>query len=93
MPRWRGDARELYYWALDGRIMAVSVNGAGSAFQSSTPVALFQVQPPTLRTNDINIDVMADGKRFLFVEPIERVQSQPLTFVSDWVAAAKRPSN
>ncbi len=58
-PRWRGDARELYYCVPDGRIMAVAVNGTGAAFQSAAPVALFQVQPPLLRSNDINFDVTA----------------------------------
>ena len=24
MPRWRGDGREIYYWALDGTFMAVA---------------------------------------------------------------------
>lgn len=90
MPRWRGDGRELYYWALDGTIMAAGVNGAGSAFQSSTPVPLFQVQAPTMRTNDINFDVTRDGQRFLLVEPVERAQSQPLILITDWLAAAKR---
>jgi hypothetical protein len=93
MPRWRGDGRELYYWALDGKIMAAPIDGTGSAFQKSTPVVLFQVQPPTLRTNDINFDVTRDGQRFLFIEPVERVQSQPLTFVTDWLAATKRVPN
>ena len=92
MPRWRRDGRELYYWALDGRIMAVDVDGSGPAFQASTPRELFKVQPPTLRTNDISFDVMPDGQRFLIVEPVERVQSQPLTFITDWLAAVSRRS-
>ena len=90
MPRWRSDAHELYYWALDGTIMAATVNGAASAFQSSTPVPLFQVQAPTMRTNDINFDVTRDGQRFLLVEPVERAQTQPLVLMTDWLAAAKR---
>ena len=89
MPRWRGDGREIYYWALDGTFMAVQVDGSGSAFRYSTPTPLFQVQPPTLRTNDINFDVTRDGERFLILEPVERVRSQPLTFVTNWLAAAK----
>jgi eukaryotic-like serine/threonine-protein kinase len=93
MPRWRRDGRELYYWALDGKIMAVDVDGAGSVFQASTPRVLFQVQPPTLRTNEISFDVTRDGQRFLLVEPVERAQSQPLMFVTDWFAATKRPLN
>jgi Tol biopolymer transport system component len=92
MPRWRRDGRQLYYWALDGRIMAVDVNDAGSSFQASSPVELFKVQPPTLRTNDISFDVTDNGQRFLIVEPVERVQTQPLTFITDWLAAVGRRS-
>jgi Tol biopolymer transport system component len=92
MPRWRRDSRQLYYWALDGRIMAVDVNDAGSSFQASSPVELFKVQPPTLRTNDISFDVTDNGQRFLIVEPVERVQTQPLTFITDWLAAVGRRS-
>jgi Tol biopolymer transport system component/predicted Ser/Thr protein kinase len=90
MPRWRRAGKEIYYWALDGRIMAVEVNGAGAVFQASTPRELFRVQAPMLRTNDISYDVTADGQRFLLVEPVERVQTQPLTFVTDWLASVKR---
>jgi dipeptidyl aminopeptidase/acylaminoacyl peptidase/predicted Ser/Thr protein kinase len=90
MPRWRRDGKEIYYWALDGRIMAVEVNGDGPVFQSSAPRELFKIHAPTLRTNDISFDVTPDGLRFLVVEPVERVQTQPLTFVTDWLASAKR---
>jgi dipeptidyl aminopeptidase/acylaminoacyl peptidase len=90
MPRWRRDGRELYYWALDGRIMAVEVNPSGSMFKSSTPTPLFQVQPPTLRTNDISFDVTPDGRRFVIIEPVERLQLQPLHVVTDWLASVKR---
>ena len=89
MPRWRGDGREIYYWALDGTFMAVQVDGSGSAFRYSTPTPLFRVQPPTLRTNDISFDVTRDGQRFLILEPVERARSQPLSIVTNWLAAAK----
>jgi hypothetical protein len=49
----------------------------------------FQTTPPTLRTNDINFDVTADGQRFLLVEPAERTGSQPLTVTSGWAIAAR----
>jgi eukaryotic-like serine/threonine-protein kinase len=86
MPRWKADGRELYYWALDGTIMAAAVDGSGTAFKSSPPLPLFQVQPPIMRTNDISFDVSADGQRFLIVEPVERARSQPLNLVTNWLA-------
>jgi Tol biopolymer transport system component len=90
MPRWRGDGREIYYWGLDGRIMAAAVDGRGAAFTWSAPTALFQTAMPTLRTNDISFDVSADGQRFLVAEPSERIGTPPLIVVTDWVAALRR---
>ena len=89
MPRWRRDGGELYYWALDGTFMAAKVDNSGSAFRWSTPTPLFRVQPPTLRTNDISFDVTRDGQRFLILEPVERARSQPLSLITNWLAAAK----
>jgi eukaryotic-like serine/threonine-protein kinase len=90
MPRWRRDGSELYYWALDGTFMAAKVDNSGSAFRWSTPAPLFRVQPPTLRTNDISFDVTRDGQRFLILEPVERARSQPLSILTNWLAAAKK---
>jgi Tol biopolymer transport system component len=84
MPRWRRDGRELYYWALDGRLMAVPVDGSGAAFLASPPLSLFQSHRPTMRTNDIEFDVTRDGLRFLMVEPSEATTFQSLSFVTDW---------
>jgi Tol biopolymer transport system component/predicted Ser/Thr protein kinase len=89
MPRWRRDGKELFYWGLDGRIMASEVDGTGKAFKWSTPVVLFEAGAPTLRTNDINFDVTPDGQRLLIVEPAERSGSEPLMVVTDWLAATR----
>ena len=89
MPRWRRDGKELYYWALDGRMMAAQViDTSGPAFQWSTPVELFRTVPPTLRTNDISFDVTPDGQRFLLVEPATHGESQLLMIVTDWLRAS-----
>jgi Tol biopolymer transport system component len=86
MPRWRRDGREIYYWALDGRMMAVPVDGAGTAFIASPAQTLFQVHRPTMRTNDIEFDVNSDGSRFLLVEPSEATTFQSLSLVTNWRA-------
>jgi hypothetical protein len=94
MPRWRRDGQELYYWALDGRMMAAAVvDGTGPAFKWSAPVALFDAGPPTLRTNDINFDVTPDGQRFLFAEAAPQAGSQSLMVVTDWLRASAQTSN
>lgn len=86
MPRWRKDGRELYYWALDGHMMAVPVDGSGSAFRASAAIPLFQVHPPTLRTNTLDFDVSPDGGRFLLIEPAEQTAYQSLRVITTWLA-------
>ena len=68
-PRWRGDGRELFYLAPDGKLMAVDVT-TSARFQAGTPSPLFQTPPGTLA-----VDAAADGKRFLLVAPggVERI--------------------
>ena len=41
-PRWRGDGKELYYMAPDGKLMAVEVKATSESFEHGTPQALFQ---------------------------------------------------
>jgi dipeptidyl aminopeptidase/acylaminoacyl peptidase len=45
MARWRGDAKEIFYLSLDGKMMAVQVSGERPSFQSSTPELLFNAAP------------------------------------------------
>ncbi|HEX5216782.1 MAG TPA: protein kinase [Vicinamibacterales bacterium] len=89
MPRWRADGTELYFWSLDGRLMAASIDGSGTALTWTPPVKLFQAAPPPLRTNDITFDVAANGERFLVVEPAERVGAEPIRLMTNWVAATR----
>ena len=77
-PRWRGDGREIYYLAPDGKMMAVSVD-AGSTFTAGAPSALFQTPPGALLG-----DVSADGTRFLLVTPVGPSASTPFTVVLNW---------
>ena len=44
-PRWRADGKELYYYSLDGRLMAVSVTGGGASLTTGTPTVLFAFRP------------------------------------------------
>jgi eukaryotic-like serine/threonine-protein kinase len=89
-PRWRGDGKELYYLSLDGKVMAVNVRTDGDAFQYSAPRLLFTLS--TLARGFVygTYHVTRDGRRFLFVEPPVAAESQPLTLVTNWLAAAKR---
>jgi hypothetical protein len=83
-PRWRGDGRELFYLATNGKMMAVDVM-AGQEFQAGTPAPLFQTPPGTIVG-----DSAADGKRFLLVTPVGPSASVPFTVVLNWMAGLKR---
>ena len=50
-PKWRRDGRELYYLALDGKLMAVPVK-ADRAFEAGTPSPLFEM--PLIRSKQKN---------------------------------------
>jgi serine/threonine protein kinase len=84
-PRWRGDGKELYYLAPDGKLMAVEI-ATDPVFQAGVPKALFQTPPRygELRSIWHTWDLTSDGKRFLFVVPTERA---PFTVVLNWQAA------
>jgi len=83
-PRWRGDGRELFYLAPDGKMMAVEVT-AGPEFRGGTPAPLFQTPSGTIVG-----DVTADGRRFLLVTPIGPSASAPFTVVLNWTAGLKK---
>ena len=83
-PRWRGDGKELFYLAPDGKMMAVEVM-AGPEFRGGTPAPLFQTPPGAIVG-----DVTADGKRFLLVTPVGPSASAPFTVVLNWTAGSKK---
>jgi dipeptidyl aminopeptidase/acylaminoacyl peptidase len=86
--RWRRDGRELFYVALDGRLMAVAI-GISSNAQApdvGTPVALFV--PPlggAVQQGDARHQYMvaSDGQRFLVATVTEEANS-PITVILNW---------
>ncbi len=68
-PRWRGDGKELFFEAADGKMMAVPVRavaGTRPFLDAGTPVALFDAHlSPSPANNEFEYDVTPDGKRFL----------------------------
>jgi eukaryotic-like serine/threonine-protein kinase len=91
-PRWRGDGKELFFEAADGKTMPVPVKaqaGTKAAFEAGTPVALFDAHmAPSV---DFNYDVTTDGKLFL-IDTIgdSGAASPPLTVVTNWQAGLKK---
>jgi Tol biopolymer transport system component len=89
-PRWRADGRELYYVALDGKLMAVAVT-TGQVFQAGVPKPLFQTPVAHKEFGVIGVpDVAADGKRFLFEVPADQTAQPPFIVVQNWQAGLKK---
>jgi hypothetical protein len=46
LPQWRTDGKELFYYGIDGKLMAVAVKANGSNFEAGSP------NPPFRRALD-----------------------------------------
>ncbi len=90
--RWRRDAKELFYIALDGKLMAVPlrVASAGTGLEAGTPRALFAMQVGgPLQTNSRQQYVVSpDGQRFL-VNTLTEDATSPITLILNWAARSE----
>jgi dipeptidyl aminopeptidase/acylaminoacyl peptidase len=86
-PRWRRDGKELFYIALDHKLMAVSVK-TGATFEAETPHPLFETTLPTTPLRQA-YSVSPDGQRFLLTSPLG-VSSAPLTLIQNWTAGLRK---
>lgn len=96
-PRWRGDGRELFFEAADGKIMAVPVTravpGAHAVFEPGTPLALFDAHlAHETQARYFEYDVTADGKRFLLntAGGAGALSAPSLTVVTNWLAGSRK---
>jgi Tol biopolymer transport system component len=93
-PTWRRDGRELYYLALDGKLMAVPVKD-GDQLEFGDPKPLFPA-PLTIPSAPAPhlYDVSADGQRFVFIanniSPATPNNSGKLTVVLNWTSALRK---
>jgi Tol biopolymer transport system component len=62
-PLWRGDGREMFFFALDGSVMAVNVTWAAETLRAEAPRRLFGM--PVSLVIRRSFDVTSDGQRFL----------------------------
>jgi Tol biopolymer transport system component len=91
--RWRPDGKELFYIALDGRLMAVPIrlDTAGRAFEAGLPVPLFAthmggaIQGATAQ----QYAVSPDGQRFL-MSTIAETRTPPITVVLNGKPSANK---
>jgi hypothetical protein len=89
-PRWRRDARELFYVALDGRLMAVPISlvPGRDTIEAGTPVALFSTSIGAMGQGAFRQQYMVspDGQRFLINTVPEA--NTPITILLNWRAAS-----
>jgi Tol biopolymer transport system component len=88
-PRWRKDGKELFYRALDGKLMAAAVRAGGSTLQFATPAPLFRLTDP-VGLHAYPYDVSADGQRILALVPEASEGAAPLTIFLNWQAGLKK---
>ena len=90
-PRWRRDGRELFYLALDGRLMAADVKTA-AGFEAGLPTALFQTHPrqPLSAMDFFTYDATADGQKFLVNSKVDTSIAAPLSVVLNWLSEAEK---
>ena len=85
-PRWRGDGKELYFIAPDGKLMAVPVTAQGATFEAGTPVTLFPTRIASAAggaAGKQQYAVSRDG-RFLINQTVEESTTTPITLILNW---------
>ena len=89
--RWRPDGRELFYIALDGRLMAVPITYAagGRRIEAGVPVPLFttRVGGALQGPNQQQYVVSTDGQRFL-MSTVTETRTPAITVVLNWKPGA-----
>jgi eukaryotic-like serine/threonine-protein kinase len=89
-PRWRRDGRELFYLAVDGRLMAATVNTGPAGLSIGPPRALFDTRIRASFVERRNqFLVTRDGQRFLVNISAEDEGSAPITVVIHWNATRR----
>jgi len=87
--RWRKDGKELFYRALDGKLMVASIRNVTRGLEFGTPAALFRVSEPQGQFS-YAYDVAPDGQRILALVPAQVAgDNASLTVVINWDAKPK----
>jgi Tol biopolymer transport system component len=85
-PVWTHDGSELFYIALDGRLMSVPIRFSGNEVEASAPVPLFMthVGPLTASLVQQYYAVSQDGQRFLMSTIADDSTTSPITVILNW---------
>jgi len=92
VPVWSPNGRELFYRTEDQRIMVVTYTVQGDAFVADKP--RLWVQKRLSDTLGRNLDITADGKRFVALLPFDAAQEQQtlshVVFLENFVDEVRR---
>ncbi len=83
-PIWRSDGRELFYLALDNRVMSASMSSKGSTVEAGVPVELFKVRlarSTAFAGGDRFYAVTRGGDRFVVNQFNSDVRASTITVV------------
>jgi dipeptidyl aminopeptidase/acylaminoacyl peptidase len=84
-PKWRGDAKELFYTAPPQSLMSVTVRVGGDRPEVSLPTQLFEIRG--LQGPDFDdYAPSADGQRFLVKMPVGEDRQPRLYVVTNWTS-------
>ena len=89
--QWSRDGRELFYLALDGRLVAVPIllSSNGATLSANTAVPLFAARVGSLQDIPLNLYLASlDGQRFLLDSIVEEAAS-PIVVVLNWKPPAR----
>ena len=81
-PRWRGDGKELFYLAPDGKMTAVQLT-ASEHVDSGPPLPLFQAsaREQVAGSELVTYDVAKDGQQFLINTQMEKQGALPMMVI------------
>jgi hypothetical protein len=87
--RWRPDGKELFYIALDGRLMAVPIQLAsnGRPLEAGEPEPLFPTRVGGALPggpSSSQYSVSTDGKRFLMNTIVTDLDASPISVIMNW---------
>jgi hypothetical protein len=90
-PRWRRDGKELYYIALDGKLMATETRISEKSVEAGPTHALLTIAGSSpASTAGYPFEVSPDGQRILTLIPAGDGTSQLVTLVQNWTGALKK---
>jgi len=87
MPRWRRDGKELFFFAADNHLQAVSVKISGTDFEVGQAQSLFAVSRKGVAI--WRYDVLPDGQHFV-VTASNQAAPANITLVTNWTSLLNR---